>query len=157
MYNLAEHLSRVESVEVVQALYKDTPWRALGRADQTPPNAQRTQVRPRSCWRDYISQSTGECLGIHQDELGIEKSGLNFSGCCCCDPNQKTKWMNDWVVFVVKSLICYLTLHNEYYDHDSIFWSLSKDPSEGADMMAAQFGSRHRFYSYPQVLMEFQV
>lgn len=60
------------------------PSRSVSRTSHSMETPGQTQDTPESLclW---------ERLGIPQEELGIEKSGLTFSPCCHCSPHQE-KW-----------------------------------------------------------------
>ncbi|KAF7641622.1 hypothetical protein LDENG_00275920 [Lucifuga dentata] len=83
-------------------LIRMTPGRLPREVFQACPTGKRPWGRPRTRWRDYISQLAWERLGVPQEELeglaGDRKYGLICLVCCHHDPDlDKWRIMAGWM------------------------------------------------------------
>ncbi|KAK3522195.1 hypothetical protein QTP70_027689 [Hemibagrus guttatus] len=80
-------------------LFRMPPGRLPGEVFRACPTGKRTQGRPRTRWRDYVSRLAWERLGVRKSWrkcLGRGRSGHPCLDCCPCDPApDKRKTMNE--------------------------------------------------------------
>ncbi len=93
---------REGSAEVARASVPDASWTPSRKVFRARPTGRRPRGRPRTRWRDYVSQLAWERLGVPPRKswrkcLGRGKSGHLCLDCCPPDPAlDKRKKMDGW-------------------------------------------------------------